>query len=66
MNHEDEALAKAIETKLEELNNLLMEASKKNLHIELSVESFHWMGFAEPFGTVRVKIYRTLLDSQHA
>ena len=66
MNHEDTLLAQAIEAKLAELNQLLNIAGDRNLHVELSVDTYHWIGKAEPFGKVNVKIYRTLLDSQHA
>ena len=66
MNHEDSELAQAIEAKLKELNTLLKSAHDKRLHLEVSVDSVHWMGNPEPFETVRVRLYRTLLDSQHA
>ena len=66
MNNEDLELAQAIETKLKELNALLQSAYNHNLHVELNVDGYHFLGKAEPFSTVRVKVYRTLLDSQHA
>ena len=66
MNNEDLELARAIEAKLKELNELLQSAYSHNLHVELNVDGYHFLGKAEPFSTVRVKVYRTLLDSSHA
>jgi len=65
MNVEDEKLAKDIEAKLHELNGLLQSAYDQNLHVELEIGSYRFLGKAEPFSTVKVRIYRTLLDSSH-
>ncbi len=66
MNGEDEKLAQAIEAKLRELNGLLQTAYNQNLHVELEVGSYRFLGKAEPFSSVKVKIYRTILDNSHA
>lgn len=62
----DADLALALETKLRELNDLLQKAHAQNMHVEVSIDSFRWFGKAEPFSKVNVKLYRILMDAQHA